>query len=276
MLNKKGISHEDFLFFKDKIFDLSGIHFSEKKQDLVSSRIQSFMLKNAIPSFFEFRSLIERSDGSSELIQDFINLLTTNKTNFFREPAHFDFLVANLIPRWLISGKRTIQAWSCAASTGEEPYSLAMVLDRHLNGLVRFNILATDIDTKVLKTARNGVYPNTKIAEIPEKYQQKYINHGKKNAEGFFKVTDHLHSCVQFKKHNLIERSNLNHERFDLIFCRNVLIYFEPNTIQKLTEKFHQALKPDGMLFIGHSESLQGHQSKFRSIQPSIFQKIEG
>lgn len=270
-MSSEKFTDEDFLFLKEKIFQLAGIHLTEKKKDLVRSRVQSFLRKSKINSVDLLKAELKNSNPA--VTQQFVNLLTTNKTDFFRESKHFDFLIYNLIPQWTKDRKTEIKIWCSASSTGEEPYTIAMVLHNHLPKSISFKILATDIDTQVLKKAQNGVYSVSKILEIPQEYQDHLIE-GKKKANGWFKVSDDLHSKIVFKQHNLIEGTYPGDEVFDVVFCRNVLIYFERQTINKLMKKLHLSLKPSGHLFIGHSESIPGTQHFFESIQPAVFRKI--
>ena len=270
-MTSERFTNEDFLFLKEKIFQLAGIHLTEKKKDLVRSRVQSFLRKSKFKSVDELK--VELQNSNPTVTQQFVNLLTTNKTDFFREPKHFDFLIYNLIPQWKKERKTEIKIWCSASSTGEEPYTIAMVLHKHLPKSVTFKILATDIDTQVLSKAQNGVYPNLKLHEIPEEYQAHLID-GKKKADGWFKIADDIHSKIAFKQHNLIESTYPGDEVFDVIFCRNVLIYFERRTINKLMEKLHLSLKHSGHLFIGHSESIPETQHLFEFIQPATFKKI--
>ncbi len=268
------LSDEDFLYFKDKIFALAGIHLTAKKKDLVRTRLKSYIQKNEIKSLHAYRKILESAGDSSAEVQTFVNLLTTNKTDFFREKQHFDFLIESTIAAWERNKKKDIKVWCCAASTGEEPYTIAMVLDFFLPKEIDFRILATDIDTNVLSLARNGVYPISKYSEIPQPYQDAYVKKGTGTASGWFRIDDRLHSKISFKQHNLIENSYPGDEIFDLIFCRNVLIYFAPETIRELMDKLHKSLKGDGSLFIGHSESIQGTSHLFRSIKPAIYKKV--
>ncbi len=271
MTNTEFLSQDDFDYFKAKIFELAGIHLTEKKVALVQTRLQSFLRKSEIKSTMELKQRLEQ--GNSKVVQAFINLLTTNKTDFFREPQHFDFLVKSLLPYWQSAEKKEIKIWCSACSTGEEPYTLAMLLATHMPQTIRWSILATDIDTEVLKTAKNGVYPVQKKVEISEDFH-KHLVLGKKHTAGWFKIADELHQHVQFESHNLIDSQMTGEQIFDLILCRNVLIYFERNTIMTLMSKFHNSLRSDGFLFIGHSESIQGTSNLFKSMQPSIFKKI--
>ena len=217
----ESLSSEDFGFFKDLVFAQAGISLSAKKLDLVQSRLRSHIQKRGMKSFAEYRNLLQKAQPNDPEMQNFINLLTTNKTDFFREPQHFDYLTQVLIPAWVEDGRKEINVWCCASSTGEEPYTLAMVLNHYLPKDISYKILATDVE---------------------------------------------IYNKVSFQRHNLIEKTGPN-KQFDLIFCRNVLIYFEPSTIRTLMGKLHHFVKQDGMLFIGHSESIQGSGSLFKTIK---------
>ena len=153
--------------------------------------------------------------------------------------------------------------------------AMAMAMATHVPATTTWSILATDIDTEVLSFARNGVFPISKKQEIPDEYLN-YINIGKKKSAGWFKVSDQLHQHIQFEQHNLIEKENVSDQKYDLVLCRNVMIYFERKTIHNLMNKLHQSLQPDGYLFIGHSESIQGTQKLFNPLEPAIFKKVAG
>lgn len=271
MITSHEFTEEDFLYLKEKIFKIAGIYLTEKKLELVRSRVQSFLRKSPLKSVDELKTEIENNNPI--VIQQFINLLTTNKTDFFREPKHFNFIIQELIPLWKKIGKTEVNLWCAASSTGEEPYTIAMVLHHHLPKNIKFKILATDIDTNVLKKAQNGVYPISKILEIPDEYQA-YIVRGTEKANGWFKIRDQIHSYITYKQHNLIDKDYPSDEIFDVIFCRNVLIYFERKTISQLMEKFHKSIQSDGFFFIGHSESIQGNQQLFETLRPAIFKKV--
>lgn len=268
------LTETDFQFFKEKIFALAGIHLSDKKKDLVFSRIRSYLRKKNIRTFSEYRQLLQTCENNSPEIQNFINLMTTNKTEFFREVKHFDFLIKELIPFWISNGKKEIKIWVCATSTGEEPYTLSMILDHYLPANMSFSVLATDIDTQVLSFAKNGVYPLGKLNEIPPLFQSKYLTLGQGKVEGWFRVKNSIHSKIQFKQHNLVTPAYPGDQLFDLILCRNVLIYFSPQNVRELMHKLHKSLKADGTLFIGHSESLHGTNNIFKSIRPAVYKKV--
>lgn len=268
------LSQEEFAYFRDLIFQLAGINLGEKKKDLIVARLRSYLQKKGIGSFAEYRKLLEKQTNDHSEKQIFVNLLTTNKTDFFREPQHFSYLEEAVIPEWIASQNINPQIWCCASSTGEEPYTLSMVLNRHLPEGFDYKIMATDVDTAVLEKAQNGVYSQAKLHEIPETYQKVCLQEGKKKATGWFRIQDQIHQKIVFKRHNLIEPTHIGNEVFDVIFCRNVLIYFKQATIRNLMIKLHRSLKKDGLLFIGHSESIQGSGDLFKTIKPSIFRKI--
>lgn len=264
------LENNDLGFFCSLIEGYAGIHIKPTKRELVRTRLHSRIQSYGFKSFAEYRDLLSSSkEGSSEL-EVFTNLLTTNKTDFFREMSHFNFLTQKILPEWKKSGK-TIKIWSSACSTGEEPYSLAMTLKLHAPKL-EFKILATDIDTHVLNFAQNGVYSLEKKIEIPNEYMH-FTQEGKKSAEGWFRVTPEIKETVTFKQHNLIEKTSPGENAFDLILCRNVLIYFSKETVNFVQEKMYTTSKPGGYFFIGHSESLQGMKKMWKTLDASIFQK---
>jgi chemotaxis methyl-accepting protein methylase len=239
----------------------------------VRARLRSRLAANDLESYSEYREFLEGLPKDHPEWESFINLLTTNKTDFFREPKHFDFLVKSILPEFLKGSEKTLKIWSAASSTGEEAYTLAMVLDRHLPKDRDFRILATDIDTNVVKTAQNAVYAIAKKSEIPVDYHQSALDLGRGSAKGWFRIKPHLKEKVIFKQHNLIEQTSPGENMFDLILCRNVLIYFDKETIQFVSKKLFHSTKPNGHLFIGHSESLQGIQHKWQLCGPSVLRK---
>jgi chemotaxis protein methyltransferase CheR len=200
-------------------------------------------------------------------------LLTTNKTDFFRESKHFTYLIEKILPAWTKTSQKTFQAWSAASSTGEEAYTLAMVLNRYLPKDRDFRILATDIDTEVLNSAQNAVYSNSKKDEIPTEFLQESIDLGRNQARGWFRIKKHIKEKVTFKQHNLIDREAPGKDFFDLVLCRNVLIYFGQENIDLVQRKLHSTVKSGGHLFIGHSESFHSIKHNWNPVGPSIFKK---
>jgi chemotaxis protein methyltransferase CheR len=267
------LSDQEFSYFRNLIEDIAGISLSNGKRELVRSRLRSRVLSHQFNSFSDYGKYLKAQPPESPEWQEFINLLTTNKTDFFREPKHFDFLVQTFLPEWQKKNDRVLKIWSCASSTGEEPYTLAMVLHKYLTRDQDFKILATDIDTKVLAKASNAVYPLTKLKEIPAEYHNDSIAIGTQEVRDWFQIKEQVKNKVVFKTHNLVEKTFLGNDVFDLIVCRNVLIYFSEQTIEEVASKLYLSCKPGGYLFIGHSESLQGTQAPWQSLLPAIYKK---
>jgi chemotaxis methyl-accepting protein methylase len=203
----------------------------------------------------------------------FTNLLTTNKTDFFREPAHFDFLKKEVVPNWLKKKRSVLKVWSAASSTGEEPYTISMVLNELLSDPVTYQILATDIDTEVLRKAEKAVYAKSKLGEIPEKFRRSSIDVGSGEISSWMRIKSHLKNKVTYEPFNLIESELPAENEFDVVFCRNVLIYFTPDTTSRVLNRLYAATRPGGYLFIGHSESMQNMKTKWVSVAPSIYLK---
>lgn len=262
----------EFAYFRERIEKLAGISLKPAKFDLVRSRLRSRLAELGLADYGDYRRLIAGLPVNHPEWQAFINLLTTNKTDFFREPRHFDFLVGEVLPKFLRGGGKTFRVWSAAASTGEEAYTTAMILARHLPAGRDFRIVATDIDTDVLRAARNGVYPIAKKIEIPEDYGTS-IDEGQGGARGWFRIKPHLKEKVSFQRGNLIEDALPEGGPFDFVLCRNVLIYFGRAAIERVAGKLHRATGPGGFLAIGHSESLQGIPHAWTPVGPSIFRK---
>lgn len=267
------LEEEDLHYFCTMIEERAGISLKPAKHDLVRTRLRSRIGAYGLSTFREYREILGKLQKNDPEWQEFTNLLTTNKTDFFREPKHFEYLVNQILPAWLQSSQKTFKVWSAASSTGEEAYTVAMVLSRYLPADRDFKILATDIDTEVLKTAQNSVYPISKKPELPAEYQQVSIDIGSNEARGWFRFKPHLREKISFKQHNLIERSSPGDEVFDLVLCRNVLIYFGQQNIDFVQRKIFTTVKRGGHLFIGHSESFQGMKHQWRPVGPSIFKK---
>jgi chemotaxis protein methyltransferase CheR len=272
LLDQFFLSEDDFGFFSNLIFQLSGISITERKRDLLIKRLKSHLLKNNFNSFSEYRAFLEKGSAPDFQIQEFVNVLTTNKTGFFREPQHFQYLKEILIPAWIDQNKKIIRVWSAASSTGEEPYSTAMVLRRFLPPEIKLQLIASDIDSKVLKTAQNGVYPQDKLPNIPFEDQALYTIRGRKQAEGWFKIKEDVRSIISFQRHNLNDPSLIQDETFDLIFCRNVMMYFDVKTRQTLVKKLYASLKPGGVLFVGHSEKI-ATTNLFARLRTAVYQR---
>lgn len=265
------MTEQDFIYLRGKVQRLAGIVLSEQKRELVYSRLARRLRILKLDRFSDYCQLLESNQGAVEL-GHFINALTTNLTSFFREKHHFDFLQQKLLPDWLqrAPADARLMLWSAGCSTGEEPYSIAMLVAQALQG--RRNsarILATDLDTEVLATAAAGLYRNERLAEIPTDLVRRWC---KLTEDNRIQMAPELKSLIEFKTLNLIQPWPLKGS-MDVIFCRNVVIYFDKPTQQKVFEQFYQVLNPGGYLCLGHSESLGAMQSQFEVLGHTLFRK---
>lgn len=263
------LAEEEFAYFCATIKEIAGIHLAPAKKQLVHGRVRQRVMELGLSSFEEYRGRLEKLPPKDPEWQSFVNLLTTNKTEFFREKDHFDFLRELLLQK-NAEGK-PVRIWCAAASTGEEPYTLAAVAHQALT--VPFEILATDIDTDVLAEAAEGVYPAAQAQEAPEAYRKTTFDFGRNGIEEWMRIKPAVRDRVKFQRHNLIDPALPAGQPFDFIFCRNVLIYFTPETCALVMQKLHDAAAPGALAFIGHSESLQNLKTPWKSIRPSVYQK---
>lgn len=245
-----------------------GINLSKKRQ-LIESRMYSVLAEKNLNNFTDYFNLIKQNDSSE--ITAMLNKLTTNHTYFLRESSHFDFMKEVFLPMQEKNNReKDIRIWSAGCSSGEEAYTTIMVMKDYF-GLEKwdYRILATDISTKVMDAAKIGLYSRESLKDIPPTWERKYFI---KKDEDCYALSDEVKKEVIFRPFNLMEPFIFKRP-FDLIFCRNVMIYFDQETKNKLINKFYDVLKPGGYLFIGHSETVQRDSSKFKYIKPSIYQK---
>lgn len=267
------LSAEDFSYFSGLIEELAGIHLAPAKIQLVQGRLRQRVLELGHESFRDYRNYLEGLRSGDPEHEIFVNRLTTNKTEFFREGDHFDFLRDHLLKTKRRSSD-TLRVWCAASSTGEEPYTLAIVLSQVMS--TPFEILATDIDTEVLAQAQGAVYPVEKLKEVPEEYRAAGFDLGRGEIQHWMRIKPSIRNSVKFQRHNLIESGLPSEQKFDFVFCRNVLIYFTPETCEQIMNKLYQATKPGGMAFIGHSESLQNMKTGWKPLRASVYQKKSG
>jgi chemotaxis protein methyltransferase CheR len=263
-------SLRDFRFLADLVNQRTGIVLGDAKRDLVYGRLAKRLRQLKLASFREYCELLKGEHGGEELVT-LTNALTTNHTGFFREPHHFEAL-----QEWLTqlpAAQKRVRLWSAACSNGAEPYSMAMCVADALGEKSSrdVKILATDIDTQVLKTAAQGVYPNSMATPIPAAKRTRYTR--TLDAEQFA-VDDALKSLISFRPLNLLEGWPMKGP-FDLIFCRNVVIYFDKPTQAKLFNRFADMLTPDGLLFIGHSETLFKVCDRFTLIGKTMYRRTQ-
>jgi chemotaxis protein methyltransferase CheR len=269
------IKSQDFHYLRSALFSRTGITLSDSKKELLQSRLRSRVQALGLGGFSDYRSLLQRLSPDHAEWQEFTNSLTTNKTDWFREPSHFDFLVNEFIPKWQqLTRKPQLSVWSGPCSTGEEPYTIAMILDQvcKVQALRSYKILATDIDTDVLKTAAKGIYSKSALKCIPSNYHKPAFIPGTEGIGHLMKVRPELKNRIKFQQHNLTQKPYPWVDEFDVIFCRNVFIYFSKDVIAEVLDSFYRSAAPNAILFIGHSESLQG-ASQWRYVGPSIYVK---
>jgi two-component system chemotaxis response regulator CheB len=272
------LEREDFDYFSSKLKEISGIHMSEKKLELVQTRLFKRLTELKLPDFKAYRDYLSRLPMNAPEWQLMLNELTTNKTEFFREVGHFDYLLETFLPEWERRSRpgTKLRVWSAACSTGEEPYSLAMALDQYFDGEDRFEIVASDIDTTILAQARNAVYPLERLASVPPEFHARAIAQGTGELADWGKIKDPIHGKIRFMQCNLDRTPYPMKGPFDVIFCRNVFIYFEPKTIERIVASLHDLAASSAMLAIGQSESLQGTRNPWKYVVPSIFRKSAG
>ncbi len=251
-----------------------GINLHVGKKELVKARLSKRLREGNIHSFADYYRYVTADGGMEELVA-MIDSISTNLTSFFREENHFRKL-REIVPSIIGgngNGPKSLRLWSAGCSTGEEPYSLAIALKEITGGIpVDMGILATDISTKVLKTASEGVYLKDRVKKIPPQILKKYFQMGQNGWNGYYRVKQEIRKIVEFRRFNLMETLSSN-PVFDIIFCRNVMIYFDKETQGSLVDKFYSCLKKGGYFFVGHSESLTGLEHKFQYIEPSVYRK---
>ena len=262
------ITDQEFALFQRLIYKIAGINLSEAKKILLVGRLSKRLKHYGFATFTEYYRLLAAGTHADEL-QTFVDLLTTNETYFFREPQHFEYLRDHILPAR--RGSTSFRVWSGACSSGEEPYTIAMVLAEHLPG-TQWEVFASDISMTVLARAQTGLYPLERTTGIPKEYLRKYCMKGVRSQEGKLLVSPDLRQRVRFGQVNLTEAITGVGE-FDVIFLRNVMIYFDGDTKRKVVENMLPSLKPGGHFIVGHSESLNGITDRLRALRPTIYQK---
>jgi len=271
-----GVSDAEFAQFQRLIHREAGIHLADSKQALLVGRLARRVRELGLETLGEYYRCVVDGDGT-ELIQ-MIDAICTNETHFFREPRQFTLLGDRICEEWRANAAaglraRAVRLWSAACSTGEEPYSIAMVLhDRLARDGWDIEILASDLSTRVLEKARAGIWPMAKIKDIPAAFVGKYMLRGVGEATGQAKVGPEARSLVRFQRANLRdEHYSVAGAPFDAIFCRNVLIYFDPPTRDGVIRRLLQMLVPGGYLFLGHAESLAGRPHDVETAMPAVY-----
>lgn len=265
------LTEQEFARISRLAYEKFGLQLKPEKHELVNARLGKKARAAGCRSFQEYYERVI-DDRTGEALVELIDALATNFTNFLREPAHFDFLLKRILPA--CSRSRPLSIWSAACSTGEEPYSIAFsVLDALGTGSgPDLHILATDISSKALTEAQRGVYAAVKLENLPPSWLRAYFLRGEGRWQGWYRVKPAVTRTIDFRRINLIEQ--VPHDGlFRVIFCRNVMIYFDKPTQERLVQQLATRLEPGGYLFIGHSESLTGITHPLTYVRPTIYQK---
>lgn len=271
------IGDEEFEFIKDLVYKQSGIFLAPHKKIMVQSRLNNRLRILNIPDFKDYVSRLKKDIKFAQTeMQELINRITTNKTDFFREIHHFDFLKNSFFP--VIEKEATsksLRIWCSASSTGEEPYSIAITCHDYFQGKLGWNvkILASDIDTQVLDTAKKGLYKADRLEPVTEALKVKHFNKISESGSISYEAKPHLKSMIEFRQINLLHHPFPIRDKLDLIFCRNVVIYFDKQTQKTLFQQFDEVLKPFGYLILGHSETMFGISDKFKFLGHTVYQK---
>ena len=267
------LTEEQFLRVSDAIYNHCGINLHDGKKTLVRARLAKRLRQSDFRNVSDYIDFALSAEGNKEF-HSLVDSISTNLTSFFREKVHFDYLKNNFLPQLLSSGKNSILVWSAGCSSGEEPYSLAITLLEATEGYGGgdIKILATDVSREILDRARHGTYDKNRVSPLNPQQRQQYLVPNVIEGHKVYQVKNNLRSLIRFKYLNLMEQWPFRGP-FDVIFCRNVMIYFDKPTQEKLTNRFYDCLGQGGLLCIGHSESLTGINHKYRYVFPATYLK---
>ncbi len=271
------LSNKEFSRLREFIYRECGIKITESKRTMLEARLQKRLRALKVSTFSQYCDYLFSPRGMGEEPVSMIDVVTTNKTDFFREPGHFKYLALKALPDLVrrSGGKRNVTIWSAGCSSGEEAYTLAMVMAEFVreNDGIDYTILATDISTRVLEKAGLAIYDEERIEPIPVEYRQKYLLKSKTAANKRYRIVPELRGRVKFRRLNFMEGDFGFREPMDVIFCRNVIIYFDKQTQERLLNRFCEYLSPDGYLFMGHSETLLGMDVPLVQVAPTVYRK---
>ncbi len=271
-----GMTAREFSLFSQFIESSCGIRMPDSKKLMLESRLQKRLRQLGIGSFRDYYDYLVSKQGMRDELVSMIDAVTTNKTDFFREAAHFSYLSESVLPKLPeIEQHNGVRIWSAGCSSGEEPYTLAMTLSEYARSRqgFRYSILATDICTDVLKSAHRGIYDEEKIAPIPHEIKKRYLLRSKDRSRGVVRICPELRSAITFRRLNFMDDTFDIESPMRIIFCRNVIIYFDRQTQEKLLNKFCRHLLPGGYLFLGHSETLNGLDVPLVQVNSTIYRK---
>ncbi len=273
----KTLSDIDFKKLSDFIYFNYGIKLPIAKKVMLQSRLNARLRANNIDSYKAYTEFVLSGKGGEAEIINMVDLVSTNKTDFYRESAHFDFMKEVVLPEHFEQfSERTFRVWSSASSSGEEAYTVAFVINEYLEGKRKFDyqIFGTDISTRILDKARTAVYPMERVDIVPLAQKKKYLLKGKDTSNPQVRIIPEIRSKTSFQRLNLMDENYDVPGVFDVIFCRNVLIYFDRETQEKVISKLCRHLRKGGYFFLGHSESITGYDLPLKQLRPTMFQKI--
>jgi chemotaxis protein methyltransferase CheR len=272
------MSTRDFARLCELIHNQAGIHLSQEKRTMLEIRVKRRLKSLGMQSYRKYCEYLFGHEGMREEIGNLIDVVTTNKTDFFREPMHFDFLTERVLPEFESSATgRPFLVWSAGCSSGEEPYTLAMLLSEYAQARAgfRFRILATDISTVVLERAQVGVYTEEAVSPVPGSMKRRYFMRSRDAESRRLRIVPELRRLVQFRRLNFMEGDYGLAEKADAIFCRNVIIYFERPTQESILRRLTEYLVPGGYLFVGHAETLHNMNLPLAPVAPSLYQRVD-
>ena len=276
-IDHASLTARDFSRLSRFIYDTCGIKMPDVKKTMLEARLQKRLRGLGMRSFTDYCDYLFSSAGLDNELVQMLDMVTTNKTDFFREPDHFDYLTQQVLPDWCARhpGAR-LAIWSAGCSSGEEPYTLAMVLSEFAlsNPGFDFQILATDISTRVLEKAKTAIYPEPLVDPVPLALKKKYLLRSKDKSSGVVRIVPELREKVRFRRLNFMDEDFGMREQLDIIFCRNVIIYFDRPTQERLLNRFHRQMKPGSFIFMGHSETLSGLNVPLTSVFPTVYRKL--
>ncbi|WFU01018.1 CheR family methyltransferase [Rhizobium sp. CB3171] len=270
------ISTRNFEKLARFIYDYSGIKMPSTKLTMLEGRLRRRLRATNITSFDDYCDFLFNHGGLEQETVYLIDAVTTNKTDFFREAKHFEFMQTVALPALMRAGHRRLRAWSAACSTGAEPYSMAMVMEEfsESEGRIDYAILATDLSTDVLQSARSGIYADDMVLPVPAELKRKYVMTAKVPGRREVRITPRLRSTIGFGRLNLMDEKYQVGDAMHIIFCRNVLIYFDKQTQAGVLSRLCDCLVPGGYMFIGHSESITGFDLPLKQVSNTVFQRI--
>jgi chemotaxis protein methyltransferase CheR len=277
---EESISNSDFGRLRSFIYAQSGINLNMDKRTMLELRIKRRLKSLNLTSFSEYCEYLFGHQGQKEEIVHFLDVVTTNKTDFFREPDHFHFLTQKALPEIVarVGNNRQILVWSAGCSTGEEPYTLAIVMNEF--GLAhpgfQFRVLATDISTTVLKKANLGIYNEEVTRPVAPELRRRYFMRSRDRSSNQVRIVPELRQLVEFRRLNFKDSDYGMTEKVDMIFCRNVIIYFDRATQEQILQKLTQHLMPGGYCFVGHSETLHGMDLPLLPVAPALYRRADG